>query len=63
MGAVVVHLSSLVTYFQVSVVDQLLVLGPRDPPGRKVNCVIVSFSSFLMTFSFQAGQTWDSPVT
>lgn len=49
MGATVVHLSSLVTYFQVSVVDQLLVLGPRDPPGRKVNCVIVSFSSFLLS--------------
>lgn len=36
MGATVIHLSSLVTYFQVSVVDQVLVLGPRDPPVIEV---------------------------
>lgn len=35
MGATVVQRSSRVTYFQVSVVDQLLVLGPRDPPGGR----------------------------
>lgn len=53
MGATVVQRSSLVTYFQVSVVDQLLVFGPRDPPGGKVSSAS----------HFQASQTRDPPVT
>lgn len=50
MGATVIHLSSLVKYFQVSVVDQVLVLGPRDPPVLKVkkHFVTMSFSIFVL---------------
>lgn len=32
MGATVTHLPSRVMYFQVSVVDQVLVFEPREPP-------------------------------
>lgn len=35
MGATVTHLPSLVMYFQVSVVDQVLVFVPREPPVRQ----------------------------
>lgn len=35
MGATVTHLPSLVMYFQVSVVDQVLVFEPREPPVRQ----------------------------
>lgn len=35
MGATVSHRPSLVMYFQVSVVDQVLVFEPREPPVRR----------------------------
>lgn len=35
MGATVTHLPSFVTYFQVSVVDHVLVFEPREPPVRQ----------------------------
>lgn len=35
MGATVTHFPSLVMYFQVSVVDQVLVFAPREPPVRQ----------------------------
>lgn len=37
MGATVTHLPSLVMYLQVSVVDQVLVLEPREPPVRRTD--------------------------
>lgn len=40
MGATVTHLPSLVMYFQVSVVDQVLVFKPREPPVRKTRAHI-----------------------
>lgn len=35
MGATVTHLPSRVMNFQVSVVDQVLVFEPREPPVRQ----------------------------
>lgn len=39
IGATVTHLPSRVTYFQVSVVDQVLVLDPREPPDRHAHAL------------------------
>lgn len=39
MGATVTHLPSLVMYFQVSVVDQVLVFEPLDPPVRQAKAL------------------------
>lgn len=39
MGATVTHLPSLVMYFQVSVVDQVLVFEPREPPVRQTGAL------------------------
>lgn len=39
IGATVTHLCSLVIYFHVSVVDQVLVFEPREPPVRQTGAL------------------------
>lgn len=55
MGATVTHLPSRVMYFQVSVVDQVLVFEPREPPARQTKALCKKYRHFC--FSFLTKQT------